>query len=148
MDRPPIRFIGDAPIVREVLETVRQVADTDATVLITGETGTGKELIASALHELSSRRPKAFVAVNCGALADTLLESELFGHVRGAFTGATESRPGKFEVADRGTIFLDEVADMNQSLQVKILRVLQTGEPRWTPKTGQSSTAENRPVRS
>jgi DNA-binding NtrC family response regulator len=121
-------FIGNDPSIREVLETVAQVADTDATVLITGETGTGKELIARALHEGSARRAREFVAVNCGALADTLLESELFGHVRGAFTGATDSRPGKFEVADRGTIFLDEVADMNHALQVKLLRVLQAGE--------------------
>jgi transcriptional regulator with PAS, ATPase and Fis domain len=121
-------FIGNDPSVLEVLATVEQVADTDATVLITGETGTGKELIAQALHEGSSRRNREFVAVNCGALADTLLESELFGHLRGAFTGATESRPGKFEIADRGTIFLDEIADMNHALQVKLLRVLQTGE--------------------
>ncbi len=121
-------FIGNDPSVREVLATVEQVADTDATVLITGETGTGKELIARALHEGSSRRGREFVAVNCGALTDTLLESELFGHLRGSFTGATESRQGKFEAANRGTIFLDEVADMNHALQVKILRVLQTGE--------------------
>jgi DNA-binding NtrC family response regulator len=121
-------LIGNAPSIRALLETVEQVADTDATVLITGETGTGKELIARALHEGGSRRSRAFVAVNCGALADTLLESELFGHLRGSFTGATESRPGKFEMADRGTMFLDEIADMNQTLQVKLLRVLQTGE--------------------
>ena len=122
------RFIGNDPGVLEVLQTVYLVADTDATVLITGETGTGKELIATALHEESSRRDKAFIAMNCGAVADSLLESELFGHLRGSFTGATETRRGKFEAADGGTIFLDEVADMNHALQVKLLRVLQTGE--------------------
>ena len=124
----PVQFIGNDPSIGDVLQTVALVADTDATVLITGETGTGKELIAHALHEQSSRRHRAFIAVNCGALADTLLESELFGHLRGSFTGATEARAGKFEAADGGTIFLDEVADMNQALQVKLLRVLQTGE--------------------
>jgi DNA-binding NtrC family response regulator len=122
------QFIGNDPSVQEVLRTVYLVADTDATVLITGETGTGKELIAKALHEESSRRDKAFIAMNCGAGPDSLLESELFGHLRGSFTGATETRPGKFEAADGGTVFLDELADMSHALQVKLLRVLQTGE--------------------
>jgi len=122
------QFIGNDPAVLEVLGTVRLVADTDATVLISGETGTGKELIARALHEESSRRQKEFVAVNCGAMAETLLETELFGHVRGAFTGAVEGRAGKFETAAGGSIFLDEIADMSPALQVKLLRVLQTGE--------------------
>jgi DNA-binding NtrC family response regulator len=123
-----VGFVGKDPAVRAVLETAVQVADSNATVLITGETGTGKELIAKALHEQSSRRQSGFIAVNCGALTDTLLESELFGHLRGSFTGATETRQGKFEAADGGTIFLDEIADMSHGLQVKILRVLQTGE--------------------
>jgi DNA-binding NtrC family response regulator len=121
-------FVTADPTLNAVIQTVHQVADTDATVLITGETGTGKELIARALHEESSRRAKNFVPVNCGALPETLLESELFGHIRGAFTGATETRPGKFELAEGGTVFLDEIADMNHALQVKLLRVLQTGD--------------------
>jgi DNA-binding NtrC family response regulator len=125
------QFIGRDPSVQEVLQTVHLVADTDATVLITGETGTGKELIAKALHEESSRRDKPFIAINCGAVPDSLLESELFGHLRGSFTGASDTRPGKFEAADGGTVFLDEVADMNHASQVKLLRVLQTGE--YTP---------------
>jgi DNA-binding NtrC family response regulator len=123
-----VPFIGSDPAIEDLLRTVRLVADTDATVLITGETGTGKELIATALHDNSSRRNRPFIAVNCGALADTLLESELFGHLRGSFTDATEARPGKFGAADGGTLFLDEVADMNHPLQLKLLRVLQTGE--------------------
>jgi DNA-binding NtrC family response regulator len=121
-------FVTADPAITAVIRTVRQVADTDATVLITGETGTGKELIARALHEESSRHEKNFVPVNCGALPETLLESELFGHIRGAFTGATETRPGKFQLAEGGTVFLDEIADMNHALQVKLLRVLQTGD--------------------
>jgi DNA-binding NtrC family response regulator len=122
------QFIGNDASVRAVLETLHLVADTDATVLIIGETGTGKEVIARALHEESSRRDKPFIAINCGAVPDSLLESELFGHIRGSFTGATETRPGKFEAANGGIVFLDEVADMNHGLQVKLLRVLQTGE--------------------
>jgi transcriptional regulator with GAF, ATPase, and Fis domain len=114
--------------LRRAMETLDLVADTDATVLVTGETGTGKELIAQALHERSARRHARLLAVNCGALSESLLESELFGHLRGAFTGAAEQRPGKFEAADGGTLFLDEVADMPPALQVKLLRVLQTGE--------------------
>jgi DNA-binding NtrC family response regulator len=121
-------FVTADPAIAAAIQTVRQVADTDATVLITGETGTGKELIARALHEASYRQANNFVPVNCGALPDTLLESELFGHIRGAFTGATETRPGKFQLAEGGTIFLDEIADMSHALQVKLLRVLQTGD--------------------
>lgn len=112
----------------EILDVVSQVADTDATVLITGESGTGKEFIARALHENGSRRTAAFIAVNCGAIAENLQESELFGHVRGAFTGATEDKTGKFEAADGGTIFLDEIPEMSRTLQAKLLRVLQHGE--------------------
>jgi DNA-binding NtrC family response regulator len=114
--------------VHAVLALVLQVADTDATILITGESGTGKELIARALHAYSSRHAAAFLAVNCGAIADTLQESELFGHARGAFTGATEPKVGKFAAADGGTIFLDEISEATAPLQVKLLRILQQGE--------------------
>jgi transcriptional regulator with PAS, ATPase and Fis domain len=116
-----------------VFRTVEKVASTDISVLITGETGTGKELIARALHDRSARAEKAFVVVNCGAIPENLIESELFGHVRGAFTGAVATRPGKFQLADGGTLFLDEVGDMSANtqaklplaLQVKLLRALQ-----------------------
>ncbi len=121
-------FVSRNPRMRDVLELVAQVADTDATVLICGECGTGKELIAQALHRQSSRCGANFVAVNCGAIPESLYESELFGHVRGAFTGALEQRPGKFESADGGTIFLDEIAEMTGVAQVKLLRILQSGE--------------------
>ena len=124
----PTPFLGNDPAIREVLDLVRLLSPTDATVLITGETGTGKELIARALHHGGPRCRRPFLAVNCGALSETLLESELFGHMRGAFTGAVENRAGKFEAADTGTIFLDEIADMSPALQVLLLRVLQTGE--------------------
>jgi len=115
------------PKSREILELVERVAPGDATVLITGESGAGKEIIARALHKLSGRRG-AFVPINCAAIPDTLLESELFGHVRGAFTGATASRPGRFMLADKGTLFLDEIADMSVQLQAKLLRALQDRE--------------------
>ena len=123
-----VRFIGQHPCVLELLELVGQVADTTATVLITGESGTGKELIAQLIRERSSRRNKTFVAVNCGAIPESLQESEFFGHVRGAFTGATERKVGKLELADGGTIFLDEIGEMSKSLQVALLRTLQSGE--------------------
>ena len=112
----------------ELLELVNQVADTTATVLITGESGTGKELIAQLIRERSSRHNKAYVAVNCGAIPESLQESEFFGHVRGAFTGATERKVGKLELAHGGTIFLDEIGEMSKSLQVALLRTLQSGE--------------------
>ena len=112
----------------DLLKLVSQIADTDAIVLIQGESGSGKELIARALHFNSSRRDKLFVPINCGALPENLLESELFGHVRGAFTGAVNEKKGLFERADGGTIFLDEVGEMSPALQVKLLRVLQNGE--------------------
>ncbi|MBN1349179.1 sigma-54-dependent Fis family transcriptional regulator, partial [candidate division KSB1 bacterium] len=121
-------FVGNHPKVVEIMNLVAQIADTDATVLIEGESGTGKELIARALHFNSSRKQKKMLAINCGALPETLLESELFGHLRGAFTGATTDKKGKFEIADGGTIFLDEIAEMSPMLQVKLLRILQTGE--------------------
>jgi len=121
-------IIGHHPKMVEILKMVSQVADVDATVLIHGETGTGKELIARALHYNSSRKDKPFVPVNCGAIPEHLLESELFGHVRGAFTGAIKDKAGWFESANGGTIFLDEINDMSSALQIRLLRVLQTGE--------------------
>ena len=121
-------IVGHHPRIIEILKIISQVADTDATVLIQGESGTGKDLIAQALHYNSSRRNKPFIPINCGALPDNLLDSELFGHVRGAFTGAVKDREGCFECADGGTIFLDEVQAMSPTLQIKLLRVLQTGQ--------------------
>ncbi len=149
----PERFVGSDPALRAVLHTLELVADTDATVLITGETGTGKELIARAVHARSSRRRAALIPVNCAALTESLLESELFGHVRGAFTGAADARQGMFEAANAGTLFLDEVADMSLPLQAKLLRVLQTGE--YTPVGSATSrrcdvrvvAATNQPLR-
>ncbi len=120
--------VGRSPQIQEVLRLVRQVAPATTTVLIQGESGTGKELVARAIHRLSPRREKPFVCVNCAALPDTLLESELFGHERGAFTGAVARRQGRFEVADGGTLLLDEVADLSPVAQAKVLRVLQEGE--------------------
>ncbi|MBN1350864.1 sigma 54-interacting transcriptional regulator [candidate division KSB1 bacterium] len=121
-------IVGQHPKMLDVLELVSQVAASDATVLIQGESGTGKELIARALHHNSLRDEQSFTTVNCAALPEQLLESELFGHVRGAFTGAIKDRSGWFERADGGTIFLDEINDMNQTSQIRLLRVLQTGE--------------------
>ncbi|HMO84940.1 MAG TPA: sigma-54 factor interaction domain-containing protein, partial [Lacipirellulaceae bacterium] len=112
----------------EVFRTTRQVARSSASVLLLGETGTGKELIAHAVHALSDRRDRPFVRVNCGALSESLLESELFGHVRGAFTGAIDNRTGRFEAAHQGTIFLDEINSTTLHLQVKLLRALQERE--------------------
>ncbi len=122
------RIVGESPAIRKVLELARAVAPTDATVLIRGESGTGKELIAQAIHADSHRRYFAMVPVNCGALPDTLLESELFGHERGAFTGAQYRRKGRFEMADGGTLFLDEVGTLNLKTQVDLLRVLESKE--------------------
>ena len=120
--------IAQSPAMTTVLDLVERVAPTDATLLIQGESGTGKELIAQAVHQASPRAPRPFVAVNCGAVPEALLESELFGHVRGAFTGAIASKLGLFEEAHGGTLFLDEVGEMPAALQVKLLRVLQSGE--------------------
>jgi formate hydrogenlyase transcriptional activator len=122
------RIIGNSPALEEVLEQVERVAPTDSTVLIQGETGTGKELIAHAIHNLSSRSGRALVRVNCAAIPLDLLESELFGHEKGAFTGAIAQRIGRFELADKGTLFLDEVGDIPAALQPKLLRVLQEQE--------------------
>src|SRR5262249_24725792 len=116
--------VGTAPAMREVYRLTRLVAQTPATVLLVGETGTGKEMVARAIHRLSPRAEGPYVRVNCGALAESLLESELFGHVKGAFTGAIDNKTGRFEAAHRGTIFLDEISSMSPKLQVKLLRVL------------------------
>jgi transcriptional regulator with GAF, ATPase, and Fis domain len=122
------KIIGSSPAMLAVLEEIEQVAQTEASVLICGETGTGKELVANALHQSSKRKDKAFVKVNCGALQANLIESEFFGHEKGAFSGAVNRRLGRFQLADGGTIFLDEVGDIPADLQVKLLRVLQEGE--------------------
>ncbi len=119
------KIIGTADAMQAIYKIIDKVAKTDATVAITGESGTGKELVARAIHNASGRADEPFIAVNCGALAETLLESELFGHERGAFTGAVRRKLGRFELADAGTLFLDEVGDIPASLQVKLLRVLQ-----------------------
>jgi transcriptional regulator with PAS, ATPase and Fis domain len=121
-------IIGQSEKMQEVFRLVEKVADCDSTILITGETGTGKGLVARAIHQNSKRKNKPFISINCGAIPENLLESELFGHVRGAFTGATTSKQGKFELADGGTIFLDEIGDMSPDLQVKVLKVLEEGE--------------------
>jgi transcriptional regulator with PAS, ATPase and Fis domain len=126
---PPIPgIIGTSPAMEAVYRVTRRVARTNASVLLLGETGTGKEMIATAIHKLSSRATGPFVKVNCGALSESLLESELFGHVRGAFTGAVNNRTGRFEAAHTGTIFLDEINSTSLFLQVKLLRVLQERE--------------------
>src|SRR5262249_5380489 len=120
-------IIGDAPAMKAVFAQLEKVVDTRATVCIEGETGTGKELIASAIHYKSARKDKMFVAQNCAALPENLLESELFGHKRGAFTSADADKKGLFEIADGGSLFLDEMGEMPLSLQAKLLRVLQEG---------------------
>ncbi len=125
--RRPADIVGDSPSFQAALSRMEQVADTSSTVLLLGETGTGKELFARALHALGSRRAGPIVCVNCGALPPTLIESELFGHQRGAFTGAVAPRQGRFELAHRGTLFLDEIGDLPLDLQAKLLRVLQEG---------------------
>jgi len=122
------RLIGRSPAMQQLFDMISLVADSSATVLIQGESGTGKELVAKTIHELSYRKDKPFVIVDCGSLPETLLESELFGHMRGAFTGAVSSKRGLFEEADGGTIFLDEIANTTSTFQAKLLRVLQEGE--------------------
>jgi len=121
-------MVGSSPAMQEVFSTIKKVAKSDSSVLITGESGTGKELVARALHDQSRRHEGPFIKVNCGALAETLLESEMFGHEKGAFTGATRCKLGRFELADGGSIFLDEIGEITPALQLKLLRVLQEQE--------------------
>ncbi len=128
LDTPLPDIVGTSPAMREIYRRTRLVAPTRASVLIVGETGTGKELIARSIHRLSPRADGPYVRVNCGALSESLLESELFGHVKGAFTGAIDNKTGRFEAAHGGTIFLDEISSMSAKLQVKLLRVLQEHE--------------------
>jgi DNA-binding NtrC family response regulator len=121
-------IVGQSAKMRQIYDLICRVADTNATVLVNGESGTGKELVARAIHQQSQRRPKPFVAVNCAAISEHLIESELFGHERGAFTGAVEKHLGKFESANTGVLFLDEVGSLRLDLQAKLLRVLQERE--------------------
>lgn len=123
-----MKILGNSIQIKEINEIIRQVAPTDISVLVTGESGTGKELVANAIHQNSKRSDKPLITVNCGAIPEGIIESELFGHQKGSFTGAIESRAGYFEMADKGTIFLDEIGDMPLATQVKILRVLESGE--------------------
>ena len=127
------QIVGESPRIREIRQLIQTVAPTDARVLILGESGTGKELVAGALHSLSQRRAAHYVRINCAAIPETLLESELFGHEKGAFTGAIKQKSGRVEEADGGSIFLDEIADMSRPLQAKLLRFLEDGilHPRW-----------------
>ncbi len=147
---PRHRIAGSSPAIRATIDMIERVATSDATVLITGESGTGKELVARALHDVSDRRDKPFVAINCAAMPAALLESELFGHVRGAFTDANRSRQGLFVQAGAGTIFLDEIGEMPPEMQVKLLRVLQertvraVGGDTETPIRARVVTATNR----
>src|SRR5262249_25302507 len=121
-------IVGESPTLRKVLESVRRAAPTNATVMLLGESGVGKELVARTIHRNSPRASQRFIQVNCAAIPEELIESELFGHEKGSFTGATEKQIGKFEQADRGTIFLDEVGDMSAKTQAKVLRVQEEGE--------------------
>src|SRR5262245_39754930 len=126
-ETPPM-LIGQSVALRDLMEEIAQVANSDAKVLITGESGTGKELVAHQIHLLSARSNRPFIPVNCAGLTETLLESELFGYVKGSFTGAYRDRPGKLESADHGTIFLDEIGEMTPRMQGILLRFLETGE--------------------
>jgi len=132
-------IVGESPLLKEVIERVKKVAQSKATILIEGESGTGKELIAQAIHQSSPRSRGPFVAVHCAALSESLLESELFGHEKGSFTGATERRIGRFESADGGTLFLDEIGEISGSIQVKLLRFLET---KAIDRVGGSKTIE------
>ena len=126
--RPSKPFVAESPSMIEVMETIRQIAGSRATILVTGESGTGKEIVGRLIHDYSGRADGPYVAVSCAALPETLLESELFGYVKGAFTGADTDKAGRFEIADKGTLFLDEIGDIPTSTQVKLLRVLQERE--------------------
>ena len=143
-------MIGRGPVMQELFGMIRRLAPHVRTALITGETGTGKELVARALHTTGPRRDRRFVTVNCSAVVETLFESELFGHVRGAFTGATENKPGLFELADGGTLFLDEIGELPLTVQAKLLRVLEHGEVHRVgslePRTGRRARASPRPT--
>ncbi len=127
-DSPFAHFVGRHPRMKEIFRTILNIKDTDSTILITGESGTGKEVVARSLHDVSQRRKCPWVAVNCGAIPANLLESELFGHVKGAFTGALQNRPGRFQLAGNGTLFLDEISDLPFDLQAKLLRAIQMRE--------------------
>ncbi len=127
---PPTRMIGQSPAMKEVFRLIEKAGPTDKAILIQGESGTGKELVARALHRASRRRDRPLVVVNCAALPETLLESELFGHEKGAFTGAVSAKPGLFEVADGGTLFIDEIGELPGALQAKLLRALEDGSIR------------------
>ena len=146
-------LVGSSDYTKELKESVRRIAPTDSTVLITGESGTGKELVARTIHNLSRRTDRPFVPVDCSSLVENLMESELFGHVKGAFSGATESREGRFQMADRGTLFFDEISNISLNIQAKLLRVIQEQE---VPRVGKSApekvdvrliAASNRDVR-
>jgi DNA-binding NtrC family response regulator len=137
-ESPRFRLVGSSPPMRKVVQMIEKVAPTDSTVLVRGASGTGKELVARALHANSPRRDRPLVTINCAALQETLLESELFGHEKGAFTGATAAKTGLIEVAEGGTLFIDEIAEMAPGLQAKLLRVLENGEYRRVGGTQQS----------
>ena len=121
-------LIGHSQVLQDLTEEIGRVARSDAKVLLTGESGTGKELVAHAIHDRSGRAPRPFIAVNCAGIPETLLESELFGHVKGSFTGAYRDKPGKLELADSGSIFLDEIGEMTLRMQGLLLRFLETGD--------------------
>jgi DNA-binding NtrC family response regulator len=129
-------LIGSSEYMKELKDSIKRIAQTDSTVLVTGVSGTGKELIARTIHQLSKRSDKPFIPVDCSSLAESLMESELFGHVKGAFSGATELRDGRFQMADNGTLFLDEISNINLNIQAKLLRVIQEQE---VPRVGKSS---------
>jgi DNA-binding NtrC family response regulator len=129
-------LIGSSDYMKELKDSIKRIAQTDSTVLITGVSGTGKELVARTIHQLSKRAGRPFIPVDCSSLAESLMESELFGHVKGAFSGATESRDGRFQMADKGTLFLDEISNISLNIQAKLLRVIQEQE---VPRVGKSS---------
>jgi DNA-binding NtrC family response regulator len=152
-ESPRYRLVGSSPAMRRVVELLERVAPTDATVLVTGPSGSGKELVARALHYNSARRDRPLVTINCAALQEALLESELFGHEKGAFTGAVQAKPGLVEVAEGGTLFVDEIAEMAAGMQAKLLRVLEDGHYRRVGGTREARAdvrlvaATNRPLK-